>query len=833
MLSVEQKILRMSFLKKNRLLAFGLLAIALVGIPTTFVLFQQTTEFRSRAEKTAVLSFTPPSSESTPIQVQNGDTFSLDMFVNPGNNLVSVVKVELQYDPTKFEVARGLPFQPNQSAFTQLVEGPSYEPGKVKFTLSIGTDLSRAIRQQTRFGTITFRAIGTTSESPSLITYGPATQVFSISANSASDENVVASTLPATIMVGNPPCVTRPACLDSNPKCLLTEPSAGWCPVQPTPTPTSRVTPTPSACKNSSIDAMLVIDKSGSMNDRVGGNKVTKMTGAKGAAKNFVDALAADTKNAVALTSFSNSATVNSSFTNNFSSVKSKVDSLSANGYTCIQCAINKANQEISAKGRQGVKKVVVLLTDGRANWIEGNNRTVNPGLAEQKAAEAANAGHQNNGTVFYTIGLGNDVNASFLKSIADSTGGKYYFSPTADQLNEIYTQISQVVAKGSISGFVFNDLNNNGAFNNEPKLKAWNVNLTVQGATTPQTIDSDEDGNFSFTGLCDGTYTLKQTIKPNWKQTTPANNTNYTVAIANGNAVTDKNFGNVAPRCSDTIDNDNNGFIDDKDATCHTDGNPKNPNSYDPNKDGERGGNTCADSKDNNNNNMIDGADPVCHTDGDPDNPGTYDPDRPETTPTTIPTLPQATITTAPSGPKTGLTLNLFLHGIGNSGDNANPDESSLSNKNPIRPTRQVALSIFDANNELLTTSLGNVTYSSASGSYKGQIDAQNVPSGFYTVRVKMDQHLTRAFPGIQSLDGGQNNALPEVSLITGDSNSDNKLNIIDYNMLLDCYSDLAPAVSCSDTTKKTNTDANDDAAVNQIDYNLFLREISTQPGQ
>lgn len=821
----------MSFLKKNRLLVFGLLAIALVGIPTTVVLFQQTTELRSRAEKTAVLSFAPPSSEATPIQVQNGDTFSLDMFVNPGNNLVSVVKVELLYDPTKFEVARGLPFQPNQSAFTQLVEGPVYENGKVKFTLSIGTDLSRAIRQQTRFGTISFRAINTTSETPSLISYGQSTQVFSLSANSTPTENVIASTLPATIMVGNPPCVTRPACLDGNPKCLLAEPSAGWCPAPPTPTPTSRVTPTPAACKNASIDAMLVIDKSGSMNDRVGGNKVTKMTGAKAAAKNFVGVLAADTKNNIALTSFSNSATVNSTFTNNFSSVKSKIDSLSANGYTCIQCAINKANQEISSKGRSGMKKVVVLLTDGRANWIEGTNKQVNPSLAEQKAVEAANAGHNANGTVFYTIGLGNDVNANFLKNIADSTGGKYYFSPTADQLNEIYTQISQVVAKGSISGFVFNDVNNNGAFNNEPKLKDWELQLTAQGATTPQTLDSDEDGNFNFTGLCDGTYTLKQTVKSNWKQTTPANNSNYTIAIANGNAVTDKNFGNVAPRCSDGIDNDNNGFIDDKDSSCHSDGNPKNPDSYVPGKDGENGGgNTCADSKDNNNNTVIDGADPVCHTDGDADNPNTYDPELPETT---IPTLPPVTISVAPSGPKTPLSLNLFLHGIGASGDNANPDESSLSNKNPVHQTRQVELSLYDANNDLLTKSLGNVTYSSASGSYKGIVDATNVPTGFYTVRVKMDQHLTRAFPGIQSLTGSQPNSLPEVALITGDSNSDNKLNIIDYNMLLDCYSDLAPATACDDPTKKVATDANDDASVNQIDYNLFLREISTQPGQ
>jgi hypothetical protein len=44
------------------------------------------------------------------------------------------------------------------------------------------------------------------------------------------------------------------------------------------------------------------------------------------------------------------------------------------------------------------------------------------------------------------------------------------------------------------------------------------------------------------------------------------------------------------APECSDGIDNDGDGRIDIADPECHTDGNPDNPASYDPNDDSEAG---------------------------------------------------------------------------------------------------------------------------------------------------------------------------------------------------------------------------------------------------
>jgi len=526
-------------------------------------------------------------------------------------------------------------------------------------------------------------------------------------------------------------------------------------------TPTPAVCPIPTGGGNPSDD-MLIIDRSGSMNDKVGSSG-TKISNAKLAATNFVNIVSQNTNNNLGLVSFATTATLNSQLTNNYSSVKTQINSLSANGNTCIQCAIDMANQEIANHGRQNVKKVIVLLTDGIANTIEGNSNKVSQQAAEQAALTAAQNTHTQQGTIIYTIGLGTDVNTSFLQQIASSTGGKYYFSPTTDQLNDIYVQVAQEIAKGSISGFVFNDANNNETFDStEQKLSGWTIQLFANGSTTPTTVTTDSTGSFTFGSLCSGTYTLKEVLQTGWRQTLPANGGSYTINLGSGDTLTDKDFGNY--------------LVPTPTAT------PK-----------------------------------------------------PTATPTPSPTM---TPTPTPT-PTTGLTtisLTIFEHGIGNSGDNTNPDEFSLSNKNPVHKQIAADIQLYNAQNQLVASGSGTLTYDPSTGSFKSGLicsGSNSFVTGNYTVKVKTSYHLRKTLPGIQTIMVGQNNDLPPVTLVAGDVNNDNAVNIVDYNALLDCYSDLAAAAACTDPTKKVATDLNDDGQVNQIDYNLFLREIATQPGE
>jgi hypothetical protein len=206
-----------------------------------------------------------------------------------------------------------------------------------------------------------------------------------------------------------------------------------------------------------------------------------------------------------------------------------------------------------------------------------------------------------------------------------------------------------------------------------------------------------------------------------------------------------------------------------------------------------------------------------------------------PTSTPTPTPTPihpPTSTPTSVPNSTK--ISLNVFIHGIGNSGDNTNPTNFSLSNKNPLVKNRTLDVQIINNLNQIVAQSTASLSYDSTTGSFKGTADLGNsFPStGSYNIKAKGSTQLRRLIPGIQTITIGQTNSIPDITIITGDINSDNVLNILDYNLLIGCYSDLAPATSCT-TTNKILTDLNDNGSVNQFDYNLFLRELAVQLGQ
>lgn len=197
-------------------------------------------------------------------------------------------------------------------------------------------------------------------------------------------------------------------------------------------------------------------------------------------------------------------------------------------------------------------------------------------------------------------------------------------------------------------------------------------------------------------------------------------------------------------------------------------------------------------------------------------------------------PTLNPTVMPSPTSAPVTGDTyvyLNVGLQGIGTAGDSADPN--SDGNMNPLRPDRTVTVEIYDASNQLVLSQQGTIDYDTNTGKFVGNVDlGPNFTTGLYTVKVKTDQYLRVLVPGIQTITYGQTTKLPYVSLVVGDINGDNQINIVDYNILIGCYSDLLPATNCN-ATNNILADLNDDGHVNQFDYNLFLRELSTVGGQ
>jgi hypothetical protein len=219
----------------KKLFLIGFIVILLVGIPVTVYLLQQEQETRTRAQKSTVLKFTPDSSQTSPIQKNVGETIPLDIMVDPGTNLVSFVKLSIQYDSDKLEAEGTDAFVPNTVVFPTVLEGPVYSTGKIEVTLSVGPDPTKAIQSLAKAGTVTFKALADTpAGQPTLVTYGVTTQVLSIGSTDQASENVLSSSTPAAIAIGG----------DAEPSVTLEPIPSG------SPTPTTEITPEPTSTIN-------------------------------------------------------------------------------------------------------------------------------------------------------------------------------------------------------------------------------------------------------------------------------------------------------------------------------------------------------------------------------------------------------------------------------------------------------------------------------------------------------------------------------------------------------------------------------------------------------
>jgi Mg-chelatase subunit ChlD len=185
------------------------------------------------------------------------------------------------------------------------------------------------------------------------------------------------------------------------------------------------------------VDAILILDRSGSMGERLTGDVETKITYLKDASKYFVDCLNMSTSR-VGLSSFSTTARLDAVLGNNRVAVKQAIDSLVANGWTCMGGAISLASDEFELHRRVDSSCAAIIISDGVPNVDANGNVDDRLGqrYAQQEADYLASLG-----VGIYTIGLGSssNFNETLLKGI--QTEG-YYYAPSALQLREIYDLI-------------------------------------------------------------------------------------------------------------------------------------------------------------------------------------------------------------------------------------------------------------------------------------------------------------------------------------------------------------------------------------------------------
>lgn len=200
MSSRKKKILLKPF-AHTRIIGFVGILLLIVLLPFALSLIKQSTENRSRATASTTLSFSSP----TPAQVGVGQSFSMDVMITPGNNLVSFIKLIITYDNSIITPA-ATSIVPNPTVFSDpkdILDGPTNTCNGNQCTLtiqlSIGSNPTNALSQPTNIATITFVGVSTGSTQ---ISFDPQTLTLSIAPSDAPSENVLSSSTPATITIG-------------------------------------------------------------------------------------------------------------------------------------------------------------------------------------------------------------------------------------------------------------------------------------------------------------------------------------------------------------------------------------------------------------------------------------------------------------------------------------------------------------------------------------------------------------------------------------------------------------------------------------------------------
>lgn len=198
-------------------------------------------------------------------------------------------------------------------------------------------------------------------------------------------------------------------------------------------------------CKQPS-DVMMVLDRSGSMNDD-NEDPPQPLTNVKEAARSFLGMLS--NKDKVGIVSFATDATAEQQLESATSTIRDAIGGIEIKKpeheqHTNIAAGIEKAHNELTSdRHADDAHGAIVLLTDGIASRPQ---KAGVEGYAKRMATSTANAVRADDLDLF-VIGLGDGAEGTFLEKLAKNEN-RYFFAPGTKDLNSIYQDIATAICK-------------------------------------------------------------------------------------------------------------------------------------------------------------------------------------------------------------------------------------------------------------------------------------------------------------------------------------------------------------------------------------------------
>lgn len=201
-----------------------------------------------------------------------------------------------------------------------------------------------------------------------------------------------------------------------------------------------------------------------------------------------------------------------------------------------------------------------------------------------------------------------------------------------------------------------------------------------------------------------------------------------------------------------------------------------------------------------------------------------------PTITASLTPTVTDRTSVTPGQSATTTIDYSFKLQAIGN-------DTQHSENPDPRFKERSVNIEVFDNANNKLGERRGMIPYDSRSGLFKGSFQTTEIPAGEYNVviKIKSNKYLRRLIGKdsnsvLLKVKAGQNNMLPLTTLLIGDINNDNDLDIEDYNIYLSCFGGKSNNSLCGEVD--LNDDGIWDTPQDLRDYKWLFENFQLQSG-